>query len=102
MFKAFFGSLFKYSGGDLTQFQTIIKEVQNDLAEKGSDLISYGLLKLATSFVDNYEAILLSDEVISETEYIKVVNLYDEFQNALKNINNKDYKRIFRKVVDYV
>ena len=102
LFKAFFGSFFKYSGGDLTQFQTIIKEVQNDLAEKGSDLISYGLLKLATSFVDNYEAILLSDEVISETEYIKVVNLYDEFQNALKNINNKDYKRIFRKVVDYV
>lgn len=101
-FKAFFGSLFKYSGGDLTEFKSIIEEVQNDLLKNGSDLISYGLFKIATSFVDNYEAIMLSDEVIPEREYLKVVNLYDEFQKALKKVNNKDYERIFRKVVNYV
>ena len=102
LFKAFFGSLFKYSGGDLTKFRDIVKEVEEDLRKDGADLISYGLLKVATSWINNYEAIMLSGKVIPENEYIKVVNLYDEFIRAMKEVNNKDYKRVFKKVVDYV
>lgn len=102
LFKGFFGSLFKYSGGDLTEFKAIIEEVEKDLKREGADLISYGLLKMATSFVENYEAILMSDEVIPESEYIKVVNLYDEFLTAMKSVNNKDYQRVFKKVVNLI
>lgn len=101
-FKAFFGSLFRYSGGDLTQFKQIIKEVQRDLNKEGADLISYGLYKLATSFIDNYEAILMSDEVFPETEYLKVVDLYEEFKKALKYVNNKDYKCVYQRVVNLI
>ena len=102
LFKGFFSVLFKYSGGDLTKFKEVIDEVEEDLRREGADLISYGLYKMATSWVENYEAIMLSDEIISQEEYIKVVNLYDEFQRALKEVNNKDYKRVFEKVVNYV
>ncbi len=102
LFKGFFGALFRYSGGDLTKFRDIIKEVEEDLRKQGADLISYGLLKVATSWIDNYEALILSGEVIPEEEYIKVVNLYEEFERAIKEVNNRDYKRVFRKVINYV
>jgi len=102
LFKGFFSALFKYSGGDLTKFKEVIEEVERDLEKEGIDLITYGLFKLATSWIENYEVIMFSDEVIPESEYIKVVNLYDEFQKAMKKVNNKDYKRVFSKVVNYV
>ena len=101
-FKAFFGSLFKYSGGDLREFKKIVLEVQKDLKRDGSDLVSYGLYKLATSFIDNYEAIMMSDEIFPQSEYLKLVDLYDEFRLAIKEVNNKDYKRVFEKVVNLV
>jgi len=102
LFKGFFGSLFKYSGGDLTKFKEVINEVESDLEKEGVDLYMYGLSKLATSFIENYGAIIMCDEVVEETQYVKVVDLYDEFIEAIKVVNNKDYQRVFKKVVNLV
>jgi len=102
LFKGFFGSLFKYSGGDLTKFKEVVDEVERDLRKMGVDLISYGLNKLATSFIENYGVIIMCDEVVDKSEYIKVVDLYDVFMEAIDSVNNKDYQRVFKKVVNLV
>ena len=102
LFKAFVGALFKYSGGDLTKFKEVIDEVEKDLQKQNLTLIDYGLLKLATSFIENVEAMMLSGEVIPESEYIKVINFYDVFEEKIKEVNNKDYQRILKKVINYV
>ena len=102
-FKAFITSYYKVYGSDLSFLPEIIKEVEEDLIRKdGITLHQYGLSKLATSFVENYEAILLSDEIIPQKQYENVVKAYDEFINSLKVINNPKYSNPIRKAVNYV
>ncbi len=101
-FKGFITAYYKVFGSDLSHLKEVIDEVEKDLLKEGIDLHIYGLSKLASSFVENYESILLSDEIIPQSQYSNVVNAYNDFIRVLETINNKDYKRIFKKVVNYV
>jgi len=101
-FKAFISAYYKVFGGDFSYFKELFLYVENELKRDGIDLHVYGLSKLASSFVENYEAILLSDEIIPQKQYSNVVNLYDEMLRVLKSINNPEYKRFLFKAVNYV
>jgi len=101
-FKGFITAYYKVFGGDLTHLKDVITAVEEDLKKQGIDLHIYGLSKLASSFVENYESILISGEFIPHKQYENVAGAYEDFIGVLKTINNRDYLRPIKKVVNLI
>ena len=101
--KGLISTFYKTFGADTKEFKNLFEEVNQELLHfENIDLHEYGLIKLADSFVKNYEAILLTGETISKDFYDRVVNYYNDFISLLSSVNNQSYKNILRKAVSYV
>ena len=102
-FKGFISAYYKVFGGDLSKFKEVIEYTQNELYKnEGIDLHTYGLAKLASSFVENYETIIRNGEFIPNTQYQNILSSYNELIEILKSINNPKYKNSIKKAVNYV
>ena len=102
-FKGFISTYYKYFGNNIDKLKDFVVEVEEDLYKKENiTLHQYGLIKLADSFVKDYESVLISGEVLSPKIYHSIVSAYEDFIETLKSINNPKYKNTLKKAVNYV
>ena len=101
--KGLISTFYKVFGADTKKFKEVFYEVNEELEKRdGITLNEYGLIKLADSFIHIYESVIKYGGDIPSNLYNIVVDLYDDFVSLLSSVNNKSYKNILRKVVNYV